>query len=203
MFNLPMIDNIIDRFTPHALTVRDECRAWALAITDRLDRIADAVDSDDIYSLRRPVTGFAASGAATTQIEVPATDEWILESVIARTNPVAAGTLDIRDANGGALRFAADIPATGGYTGNFAPMRFMGGSELVATMSVPGEFRLVFRYERKRAKRSNVSAGFRNPAPDGIGAGAGQEAENERRHVGSWHPGVPVFGPTAPGANGR
>ena len=75
----------------------------------------------------------------------------------------------------------------------------MGGSELTVTMSQPGEFRLIFRYDRKRAKRPNVGAGWRNPTPDRTDAP--QEIEDTRRHTGSWHPGIPVFGPSAPNGN--
>jgi hypothetical protein len=201
MFNLPMVDNLVARFTPHAITLRDECRSWATAVIDRLDRIGDELGSDDIYSLRRPVIGNAAAGPVTVQVEVPANDEWVLETVVARTVPAAAATLDIRDTTGGALRFAADIPATGAYTSNFAPLRFMGGSELNVVMSAPGEFRLIFRYDRKRPKRANVGTGWRQQEPDRLDAG--QEVNNEQRHVGSWHPGIPVFGPSAPSANGQ
>lgn len=193
-----MIDPLIERFRPHALSIRDECRVFAGCIIERLDSIADAVHEDAVYSLRRPVLGNATAGPAVATVEVPANDEWVLESVIARTAPAAAASLDIRDQAStgvGALRFAADIPATGGYTSNIAPLRFMGGSILTVTMSQPGEFRLVFRYDRPRAARRNVSTGFRNLTPDRTDDM--QEAEDTRRHVGSWHPGIPVFGPTA------
>lgn len=186
-----MIDPIIERCRPHALTLRDQATMFATGVIERLDRIADAVTTDDIYTVRRPVVGTATP----VTIEVPANDEWILESVIARTTPAAAATLDIRDQGGGALRFAVDIPATGGYTSNFSPLRFMGGSILVATLSQPGEFRLVFAIDRLRSARPNLAAGVRNPTPDRTDAP--QEVEDTQRHVGSWHPGVPVFGPSA------
>jgi hypothetical protein len=198
-----MIDPLVERFRPHVLTARDEVRVFAGCVIDRLDTIADALHADDVYSLRRPVIGNSAAGPASAVIEVPSNDEWILESVIARTAPAAAATLDIRDqasTGTGALRFAADIPATGGYTSNFAPLRFMGGSVMTAVMSQPGEFRLIFRYDRPRPRRQNVGTGWRSDTPDRDDERT--EVADTRRHVGSWHPGVPIFGPSAP-SNGR
>ena len=68
MFSVPMIDSLVQRFTPHAITLRDECRSWATAVIDRLDRIGDELGSDDIYSLRRPVVGNAAAGTVTAHM---------------------------------------------------------------------------------------------------------------------------------------
>jgi hypothetical protein len=176
-----MIDPVMERIRPHAISTRDACMMFATGVIERLDRIADAVSIDEVYEVRRPVQG---TGAAPVTIEVPSTDSWVLESVVARTNPAAAATLDIRDQNGGALRFAQDIPASGGLTANFAPLHFNGGSVLVATLSAPGEFRMVFRLERPRPSRNAHGTGFGNGAPDR--EDATDEAMRNARHFGGF-----------------
>lgn len=183
-----MVDPLVERFRPHAISTRDACVMFATGVIDRLDRIADAVTEDDPYVIRRPVQGNGVAAPVVTVIEVPSNDTWILESVIVRTNPVAAGTLDIRDQTGGALRFALDIPASGGMTSNFAPLHFNGGSVLVASLSAPGEFRLVFRLERPRPARKAHGTGFGGSVvPDRTDFT--DETQRLARHTGGYHTG--------------
>lgn len=210
-----MVDNLVDRFTPHAMTIRDECRAWMCAITDRLDLIADGVnqDSDRVERIIRLRPTFQQIGAGRAPIRlgsVPMGEDWHLTywTALADENPVIL--LDSGDPAPGVGTLTGNVLATLSGTANVwqsGPgngLIIPGGTDLYIgtgpmTANIHITAHLQFRVKQQPAPRRNVSAGFRAQAPDRLDAG--QEVSDTQRHVGSWHPGVPVFGPTAPDRN--
>lgn len=195
-----MIDPLIERCRPHALTIRDECRMFAESVIERLDRIEQAAaDDDNTEYIRRVV--YVSVGIAVTQIaSVPPNEEWELETWSASGVSQIAGTVEIFDspeknASYAPLSFIT-LNNTGiGMVGGNG-VRVQGGTDIYSQTSDPARLRLQWRCKRREVgRRANLAAGFRNPAPDrtdGL-----QEVEDTRRHVGSWHPGMPVMGPSA------
>jgi hypothetical protein len=173
-----LIDPIIERCRPHAVTMRDFLMMFATGTLERLDRLVDAVEGDATYSIRREYHGSSAAGPASVTIEVPANDVWILESVAARTSPATASNLDIRE-QGGRLRFAQDTTLRGSLTGVFTPMHLNGGTVLTVTLADPGEFHITFRAVARVPKRHSIS-GMQNGSPDR--RDFRQELETMRRH---------------------
>jgi hypothetical protein len=186
-----LLDSLIERCQPHVINTRDYLIMFCTGVIERLDAIQDAVQEDDTFSVRREFHGFSTTGPATQTIEVPANETWELESVVARTIPAAASTLDIRE-QGGRLRFANDIATSGALTGIFSPLTFNGGSILTATMAQPGEFHIVFKHTKTLPDRGAI-AGFRNPHTDKLDAYA--ELDRDNRHAGQFMPHPPIMGP--------
>jgi hypothetical protein len=199
-----MIDPLIERCRPHALTIRDECRMFAGSVIERLDRIAE-VSADDGPAFAR--FGYPANyadnhaniaGVPTAVLwEVPRGEEWELEVISARGTQ--AGTFLLYRNNIEVMSFSTTPGGRVPLNGN--GVRFLSGDtvgyEVASGVATTGQVYAQFRVERPRTpRRVNQSAGFRNPAPDRTDGG--QEVEDTRRHVGSWHPGVPVMGPSAP-----
>jgi hypothetical protein len=189
-----IIDPVFERLTPHVTTGREYAVMFCTGVIERLERIADAVEGDNEYTVRREYHGFSASGPAAVTIEVPSTDTWTLESVVARTVPAAGSTLDLREQPGGRLRFANDIATSGALTGIFSPLHFNGGTVLVATMAQPGEFHLTFKMTRQMPKRHSMN-GWRNPGTDRLDQR--QEIENDARHTATFFPHPPMTGPSS------
>lgn len=188
-----LLDSIVERCQPHVVNTRDYLIMFCTGVIERLDAIRDAVTEDDTFSVRREFHGYSSAGAATQVIEVPATETWELESVVARTVPAAASTLDIRE-QGGRLRFANDIATSGALTGIFSPLTFNGGTILTATMAQPGEFHIVFKHTKAMPTRNAIN-GFRNPYTDKMDAV--WAADNDNRHAGQFMPHPPIMGPTS------
>lgn len=191
-----LLDPVIERCTPHAINFRDYMVMFCTGVIERLDAIRDSVENDSAQSVRREFHGYSTVGAATVTIEVPTTEVWELESVVARTLPAAASTLDIRE-QGGRLRFANDIAASGALTGIFSPLTFRGGAILTVTMAQPGEFHLVFKHNVPVPARNAIS-GFRNTYTDRMDKVG--EVMNDNRHEGVFYPHPPIIGPNSPDA---
>jgi hypothetical protein len=194
-----LVDPLIERLHPHAITVRDQCMMFASGVIERLDRIAEAVsdDANTEYIRRYPIGQFT-NGVMSPLVEVPPNEEWELEvwSVFSDTattvrmyNDPGHSSVEPPSASIGAvLNGITDKSGNGAVfqTGTISLLAFGNGT-----------VRAQFRCKRQRpARHNNQSAGFRNQVPDR--QDGAQDAEDTQRHVGSWHPGTPVFGPSAP-----
>lgn len=186
-----VLDPLIERMRPHAVTMRDYTMMFCTAVIERLDRIADAVQDDTTFTVRREFHQSGTGATVVQTVEVPSNENWELESVVARTAPAAAGTLDIVD-QGAQVRAAFDIAATGALTGIFEPIHFAGGSILVATMSKPGQFHLVFKHERIMPRAIAIN-GFRNPHADRLDRYG--NIDNDQRHEAAFKAHAPIMGP--------
>jgi hypothetical protein len=167
-----MVDPLVERFRPHALTIGDRCNMFATGVIERLDRIAESVQGDDTVFQRVRRSAVGAGATPVIVAEVPANQDWLLESIAA--TGVALGDIVLRD-GGGVLLWAASAGAStsGAWGGN--GLIIAGGSQV--------------RYERAVAGRDNIAAGIRNPTPDRT-----DEADDEtQRHMGDWTLGVPAF----------
>lgn len=200
-----MIDPIIERCRPHALTLRDQATMFATGVIERLDRIEGALTNDlDEYNRHMPRFNLAAAVPFMVG-EVPPGEEWTLEYWTVST------------ANANSILFIYDVytSVTADLFGNIPlgalatgvtpsqPVQesgkgivFPAGSQITLfSPSSTARGMIQFRTRRKRPRNNNLAAGIRNPTPDRTDGP--QEVQDTQRHVGSWHPGVPVFGPSA------
>jgi hypothetical protein len=181
-----MVDPLVERFRPHALTIGDRCNMFATGVIERLDRIAESVQGDDTVFQRVRRSAVGAGATPVIVAEVPANQDWLLESIAA--TGVALGDIVLRD-GGGVLLWAASAGAStsGAWGGN--GLIIAGGSQVFITAAANAQLSFQFRYERAVAGRDNIAAGIRNPTPDRT-----DEADDEtQRHMGDWTLGVPAF----------
>lgn len=191
-----MIDPIIERCRPHAVTLRDQWEMFTTGTIERLDRIADSV-ADDGHAYTRHYLRFnLTAGVPLLLAEVPAGEEWLLEYATAQSNipgsPVSFydTMADLTTLAGGIPVAALNItiangPATIGGNGYVFPS----GSQITAIFfSGTARGMMQCRATRKVTRRANISAGIRNPDPNRTD----QADHNGQRHVGSWvpHPGL-------------
>jgi hypothetical protein len=188
-----MIDPIIERCRPHAVTLRDQWEMFTTGTIERLDRIAAAVEGDDDAYTRHYLPFNLTSLQPYMIAEVPPGEEWAVEYVIA-TTAAANGSVTFTPQFDGAINalpvYAVNTPIANqwvqqGGSGYIFPA----GSQITAwTAGTTARGMIQLRAVRKAAGRTNLAAGVRNPSPDRT-----DEADhNGQRHVGSWvpHPGL-------------
>lgn len=168
------IDSYIEKAKPAAQNIAVTAQAYAERIISRLDRIAEAVESEEYDEQRRQYRLSLTQDIEQDLAQIPTGEEWFLEAVSVLT------TCAVAINESGRFKFAKQFAAAD-FTSPNVPFR--GGNTLTIVSTgnaAPVEAFVQFKVKRKKPAKRTGFAGDVVRAPNGLGSG--QERENERRH---------------------
>lgn len=177
---MDFIRRYIEEAKPHVQTIGERAQATGERIIARLDRIAEAVESEEFDEHRRRCQFTTTAGAERVIAEVPTTQEWVLES-LSLIPGAAGGAFVMRES--GQLRYAFAVASPATITPDLV---FGGGSRIAVTFADGAEGYAQFKVKRHKPKTAARNAGQADVAPFGP-SDARTDASKDGRHAG---PGV-------------
>lgn len=163
------LDNLVTRYTtevkPHLQSVGEVAIGYAEYVTERLDRIAELLETEDFTEQRYSYNYVLAVNTPIEVRQVPTDEAWELEAV-AIAGGGTAGSVSVRDGTNGPLRWAGGFAANSSNTAGGGGVILKGGTVISLVATQGAEVYLQFRSRRKEPPKRAWAAGQVQVGPD-------------------------------------